>query len=284
MKLENLQETGSFKLRGAVNKVLSLGDEERARGLVAASTGNHGAAVAAAGAAAGAPVRVFVPETASQAKLARIEAAGGEISRVGGDPINAERAARKYARDNDLSYVSPYNDEVVVAGQATVGSELVRQCDSAPEEVFVALGGGGLCSGVAHVVKAAWPQTRVIACSPENSCVMIRSIQAGRIVEAPSLPTLSDGTAGGIESDTITLELCRRSIDEFVTVSEEEIARALRFLVEREALLVEGAAAVAAAGFMQRPARSGGSGPVIVILSGANITNDLLLSVLSDPA
>ncbi len=143
------------------------------------------------------------------------------------------------------------------------------------------LGGGGLSAGIAIAMKSEWPQTLVVGCSPANAAVMIRSVEAGRVVEPPSGPTLSDGTAGGLEAGTITLPLCRDWIDEFVTVSEHEIALALRLVVQKEAMLIEGAAAVAVAGYRRLAARFT-ERPVVVVLSGANIAAETLARVLAD--
>lgn len=285
-KLESLQVTGSFKFRGALNKMLAVPPRERSRGVVTASTGNHGAAVAHAAELLEAPARVFVPESAADSKLLRIRRAGAEITAVAGDPLEAELAASEYARENDLVYVPPYNDPAVVAGQATVGLEIARQSVSAggPDAVFVPVGGGGLAAGVAAAVKSAWPEARVIGCSPENSPAMIRAVEAGHVVDVRGLPTLSDGTAGGIEQGTITLDLCRSLVDEFLLVSELHIARCMRTLLLAEMLMVEGAAAVGLAGYEAVADRYDASATIVVVLSGANVSRQTLLTVLSDDA
>ena len=284
LKLETLQVTGSFKFRGALNKLLTIPEAERARGVVAASTGNHGAAVARAASLLGVPAKVFVPESAAEPKLARIAANGAEIERVPGDPINGERAARAHADANGLPYVSPYNDPQIVAGQATVGLEIARQSGAAPDAVFIPLGGGGLSAGTALALKSVWPAAHVVACSPSNSAVMMRSVEAGEVLDLDSEPTISDGTAGGVEAGAITFELCREFLDEYVEVPEEEIAPALRVTVERELLLAEGSAAVAVAGYLQLAERYRGARDVVIVLSGANIATKTLVGVLSGEA
>jgi threonine dehydratase len=281
LKLETLQVTGSFKFRGALNTILTLPEQDRGKEVVAASTGNHGAGVARAAALVGMGSRVFVPETVARPKLARIIRSGAEVTHIPGDPVNAERAARDHAHEHDLPYIAPYNDPAVVAGQATVGLEITRQAPAVPDTVFVPLGGGGLAAGVAIAVKSAWPGTRVVACSPSSSPVMIRSLEAGRVLDMPSLPTLSDGTAGGIEKDSITFELCRGWIDELIEVSEAEIAASLRDMVENELLLIEGAAAVAVAGFRKAAGRDPRSAEAVIVLSGANVSAETLLRILS---
>ncbi len=180
-----------------------------------------------------------------------------------------------------MPYISPYNDLAVIGGQGTVGLEIVRQCAAPPDAVFAPLGGGGLSAGIAIAMKSAWPDVHIVACSPVNSCAMIRSIEAGEIVETPSRPTLSDGTAGGIETESITFDLCRAWIDELLTVSEDEIAGALRGVIEKDSLLVEGAAAVAVAGFRTLASRYRSPDNVVIILSGSNISRGTIVDVLS---
>ena len=280
LKMEYLQVTGSFKFRGAMTKMLALAVVDRARGVVAASTGNHGAAVAEAGFLLKIPVHVFVPESVSASKLSKIVTTGADVTEIPGDPIDAERIARAYAEQHELPYVSPYNDPWVVAGQATVGLELLRQCGTPPAAIFVPLGGGGLSAGIAISVKAEWPSTQMIACSPAHSPVMIRSIEAGRLLDMPTLPTISDGTAGGVEEGAITFDLCRSSIDELLTLSEEDIVESMVQVIENECILVEGSAAVAVAAY-QKIAHRFTSESVVVVLSGANVSRGTLLDVLS---
>ena len=196
LKCENLQHTGSFKARGAVSKVLSLTQAELDRGIVTASTGNHGAAVAYAGGIVGISPLVVVPEGANPSKLASIERLGGRIEVIGTDSVESELGARRLAEERGLTFVSPYNDPAIIGGQGTLGLELLEQVDDL-STVVVAVGGGGLASGVAGIIKALAPGTRVVGCSPANSAVMYHSLQAGRILDLASEPTLSDGTAGG---------------------------------------------------------------------------------------
>ncbi len=278
LKLENLQHTGSFKVRGALNKLLSLSDTKRSSGVVAASTGNHGAAVAYSLERLDAPGMVFMPEAASTDKIRAIERRGIEVRRVAGDPLEAEIRAREYADEHGMTYISPYNSREVVAGQGTIAVELERQC-SRIDAVYVALGGGGLISGIAAYLKSSRPELQVVGCSPENSPVMIESIRAGRIVELESLPTLSDGTVGGVEEGAITFELCRTLVDDYVTVSEEEIADNLRSFVETHHLLIEGAAAVAVAGYLKTREKFAGRN-VVIVICGGNISLETLKSIL----
>ena len=282
LKLENFQETGSFKLRGAFHKLLSLDEETRSRGVVAASTGNHGAGVAAAAAALGVEATIFAPETADPSKLVGVRERGAEVRQVGDDCLLAEAAAREEAAACDLTYISPYNDPMVIAGQGTVGLELEDQVPDL-DAVFISVGGGGLISGTGGYLRAAHRSVEVIGASPKNSAVMAASLREGRILDLPSDPTLSDGTAGGVEADSITFELCQEIIDDFVLVSEEAIAEGVRTIAHKHHNMVEGAAGTAVAAFMDmartQPSRLGGKN-IVIVLCGANIDPEVLRGIL----
>lgn len=278
LKLENLQYTGSFKLRGAMNKLLTLSAEQRRHGIVAASSGNHGAAVAYACRILATPGVVFVPESISSTKLGAMQRYGVEVRLHGDDSLISELAARRYATEQGLAYISPYNDAEVVAGQGTIGVELARQLPGL-DAVFVAVGGGGLIGGIADYLKSRLPGVRVIGCQPVNSDVMRQSVQAGHILDLPSLPTLSDGTAGGVEADAVTFALCRDLVDEWVIVSEAEIAEAMRQVMESHHLLVEGASGVAIAGMKKLAPQYAGQ-QVVAVLCGANISLSTLKTIL----
>jgi threonine dehydratase len=277
-KLENYQHTGSFKVRGALNKVLSLSGENCGQGVVAASTGNHGAAVAFAMRKIHVPGLIFVPEHANQSKVAVIRALGAEVRVFGRDPAETEIYARNYASENGLTYVSPYNDLDVVCGQGTIGIELERQL-ARIDAVFAAVGGGGLISGISGYIKSIRPDVEIIGCSPENSQVMIQSVKSGEIVDIPSLPTLSDGTAGGIEPGAVTFELCRRLVDGWITVTEDEIEDALRMFIRTHRMLIEGAAAAAIASYTKMRHQFAGKN-VVIVICGANINPDVLKDIL----
>jgi threonine dehydratase len=280
-KLENLQYTGSFKARGAMNKLLSLSPEVRERGVIAASTGNHGAAVARSATILNVKATIFVPNDSDSSKVQAIERYGAEVRFHGDDCVEAEVFARTFAADNGLTYIPPYNDPQVIGGQGTIGIELARQMDRI-DAVFAAVGGGGLISGIASYLKAVSPSIEIIGCSPENSQVMVQSVKAGRILDTPSLPTLSDGTAGGIEEGSITFDLCKDLMDEFVTVSEEEIRESLVEFMNAHHMLIEGAAAVAVASFLKLKERYRGK-KVAIVICGANISMDKLQKVLLQP-
>lgn len=273
LKLENRQVTGSFKLRGASNRLMTLTAEQRAQGCVAASSGNHGAAVACAMQKLACSGVIFVPQQTSPKKVAAIRAYGGDVRFFGTDGLDTEQHARAYAAQHNMTYLSPYNDPEVIAGQGTCGIEIGEQLPDV-DAVFVAVGGGGLVSGVASVLKARNPQLRIYGCQPEASAVMAQSLAAGRILDLPSAPTLSDGTAGGIEADAITFDLCKALVDEFVLVSEADIAAAMRAYMAAHDEAIEGAAGVALAALMQRKAEIAGN-KVVVIVCGGNISPQL---------
>jgi len=284
-KLENLQPTGSFKIRGAFAKILSC--EEGAsdtppRAYVTASTGNHGAAVAHAARELGRNAIVFVPLGASGAKLANVAGQGAKVIKHGTDCLESEAEARRHAAENDMVYISPYNDPEVVAGQGTMVDELIEQFESEPLDVVIAsVGGGGLIGGIASRLHEYNPDAKAIGVSPENSCVLIDSLSKGHVVPDPGLPTLSDGTAGGIEEDSITLDICRQYVDHFTTVTEDDIARILKwFLNNHDGLKIEGSAAVAIAGFLKLKTNFAGKN-VVIVLCGGNIDEETLERVLS---
>lgn len=272
-KLENLQQTGSFKLRGATNKILSLDREQAAKGVIAASNGNHGLGVAAASKRAGIDAEVYVSAHVSPSKARRIEEYGASIRRVGEDPLEAELAARSAATEQGKAFISPYNDLEVMAGQGTIAVELCRR-QPRIDALFVAVGGGGLIGGIGAYMKQASPQTEIIGCWPVNSPVLHESIKAGRIIDVPELPTLSESTAGGLEEGSVTLEVCRNVIDRSVMVSENEILSAMRRVRDTRGWTIEGAAGVAVAAFLQEADRYQGK-TVAVVICGGNLSAEV---------
>lgn len=279
-KLENLQTTGSFKLRGATNRLMTLTAEERQKGCVAASSGNHGVAVACAMQKLGMRGVIFVPEQTSKAKVEKIKGYGGNVEFFGNDGLDTEQHARAYAEQNDMRYLSPYNDPAVIAGQGTCGIELLEQIEDI-DTIYVAVGGGGLIGGVGSVLKTHNPRINVIGCQPEASAVMAKSVVAGRLLDIPSEPTLSDGTAGGIEAGAITFALNQAVVDTFVTVSEAEIANAMRLYVSAEGHAIEGAAGVAIAAMLAEN-NTDPKHNIVAIVCGGNIAEDKLASILSE--
>ena len=278
LKLENLQHTGSFKLRGAFNKLLQLTPEQRREGCVTASSGNHGAAIAYAMKKLGITGVIFVPEQTSAAKVDAIKRSGGDVRLYGTDGLDTEIHAREYAADNNMVYLSPYNDADIIAGQGSIGVELAKQLPKV-DAVFVAVGGGGLISGIGAFLKSVNNGVEIISCQPAASAVMTESVKAGEILDLPSDPTLSDGTAGGIEAGAITFDICRDVISRYVVVTEEQIAHAMREFIDSHHMLLEGAAGVAIAGFLELAEEYQGKS-VVIVICGGNISRETLKKVI----
>ncbi len=278
LKCENLQYTGAFKIRGAFNKLLSLSPSQRQKGVVTASSGNHGAAVAFGLNKLNIPGIVFVPENASSTKVDNICNYEVPLEFYATDCMQTEIYALEYAKQHNMIYVSPYNDLQVIAGQGTIALEITRQMNEV-DFLLVPIGGGGLISGIAGYIKSVSPKTKVIGCLPENSPVMAESIKAGKIIDMETLPTLSDATAGGIEPDAITFDFCKEFVDDYILVSEQEIKEAIITLIKTQHLLIEGAAGVALASLLKNSKQFQGKN-VVVVLSGANISLDALKTVL----
>ena len=219
-----------------------------------------------------------MPETAIETKLAAIRRLGAEIRTFGTDSVEAETHARAFATAHGRTYVPPYNDPDVIGGQGTIAVELLEQLPDL-DALFVSVGGGGLIGGIAAYLKSVRPGIQVFGCSPENSQVMARSVQAGILLDLPSLPTLSDGTAGGVEAGSITFPLCRDFVDHYISVTEEEIAASLREFLGAQHMLIEGSAAVSIAAFLKVVEQLKGS-RIAIVLCGANISLETLKEIL----
>ena len=266
-KLEQLQITGSFKLRGATNKLMSLCSEAAAAGIITSSTGNHGLGVATAAKLLSIDAEVFLSAQVSEWKRAKIRERGARVRIIEADALAAEVAARAAAVQSGRTYISPYNDPYVVAGQGTIAVELMQQLPGL-DAIFIATGGGGLLSGIGSYLKAVAPRADIIGCWPENSAVLYECIKAGRIFEAPELPTFSESTAGGVEEDSITFDLCREVMHHGVLVTEDEILRAMRWGCAR-GWSMEGASGVALAAYFKEAERYADK-MVVVLICGGN--------------
>jgi len=272
-KREDQQETGSFKLRGATSRILSLTPGERTLGIIAASNGNHGLGVAAAAKKSGVRAEVYVSAHVSPGKAQKIEQYGATVHKAGSGPLDAEIAGRVASVAAGQVFISPYNDPEVIAGQGTIAVELLRQ-QPRIDAVFVAVGGGGLIGGIGAYLKWVSPQTEVVGCWPENSRVLLESIKAGKIIEVPEQPTLSESTAGGLEEGSVTLEIGKSVIDCSVLVTEEEILKAMIQVKDAQGWLMEGAAAVAYAAFLKQAKRYAGK-TVVVVICGGNVSAEV---------
>ncbi|KAG7109332.1 L-threo-3-hydroxyaspartate ammonia-lyase like protein [Verticillium longisporum] len=215
-KAENFQLTGSFKLRGAMSKISNY---TGSKPLITASSGNHGIGSAQAASTLHKSLTVVLPETVVSSKLKKIESFGVEVILDGPEAGQAEQHAQKLAASGEYTYVSPYNDPDIVAGQATIGLEILEQCDHV-DNVFVSMGGGGLISGIGSVLKAFSPGTKVFGVAATNSKTLAESIVAGKIIETDHLPTLAEGVAGGIDEDSITLPLASVVVDQVIECNE----------------------------------------------------------------
>ncbi len=263
-KAENFQLTGSFKIRGAAS-VMTAGASSQP--LITASSGNHGIASARAAQSLGRRLTVVLPESVVPEKLAKIRAYGVDVVLHGADAGLAEQHAQALARESGARYISPYNDLDVIAGQGTIGLELLDQAVQI-DNVFIAMGGGGLISGIGAVIKAFSPATRIIGAAAAASQALALSIAAGRVVDCPHHDTLADGVAGGIDDGTLTLPLASAVTDTIVTCNEAEILQALRGLAQDENMLVEGAAALAMAAFTKMGAAVAGQTNVVLLCGG----------------
>ncbi len=278
LKCEHLQPTGSFKVRGSANKIRVLDERARRAGVITASTGNHGQGVARAGNLAGVAVTVYVGSSTPPQKISAIRRLGAEVVTIDGPPIQAELHARHQAQLQGKTYISPYNDLDVVAGQGTIGAELARQ-EPELDAVFVSVGGGGLISGIGTALERLSPHTRVVGVWPENSPCMLEALKAGAIVDTVEYPTLSDATAGAVEVGSVTFPICTDVIDDTVTVTESEIAAAMRAVAQTDRWIIEGAAGVAVAGLLKcAPAYRGQKTAAIVC--GRNIALDKFLAAI----
>ena len=276
LKAENLQRTGSFKLRGALAKIAALGDD-CARGVVTASAGNHAQAVAYAARARGISCTVYMPEAAPIAKLEAARSLGADVRLGGASVDDALEAAHAHAAETGVAFVHPFNDPDVVAGQATLGVELLGQVPDLAR-VVVPVGGGGLVSGIAIAVKAARAEIEVIGVQVDSCAPFPASLEAGRPVAVRSALTIADGIAVKRPGE-LTLALIERWVDSVVTVSEDEVAEAMVFLLERAKLVVEGAGAVGVAALLGNRLPRAGDGTTVAVLSGGNVDAGLLAEV-----
>ncbi len=276
VKAENLQRTGSFKLRGALGKLAALGPDCD-RGVVTGSAGNHAWALAEAARTRGVPCEVFMPAQAPIAKVEGCEALGAVVQLAGDSVVDCFAAARARARDGGLAFVHPFDDPHVVAGQGTIGLELLEDVEDLAK-VVVPLGGGGLASGIAIALKSARPEIEVVGVQAAACAAFAASLRRGEPVAATSALTIADGIAVKTPGE-LTLALVRRWLDDVVAVGEDEIAEAMVLLMERSKLVVEGAGAVGVAALLGGLVAPAPSGTTVVVLSGGNVDPGLLAGV-----
>jgi threonine dehydratase len=279
-KWENQQPTGSFKIRGAANKILANLEACRQHGVVAASTGNHGLATAYLCQKENLNLALFVPESISELKRQKLQANGAALTLVNGPCEKAEALARQVALRGRKIFVSPYNDEQVIAGQGTCGLEILTELPEV-EEVVVPVGGGGLISGLAVYLKEKKPGLMITGVEPENSAFIKHSLESGHLRnDFPEKPTLAEAVAGGLEEGSLTFDLIKRYVDRVITVKEEEIAEAIRWLFRYHGKKVEGAGALSLAAVISSPGLFTGR-QVVAVVSGGNILDSLWQSIIS---
>jgi threonine dehydratase len=281
VKPENLQPIGSFKLRGAYNKISSLTPDERRRGVVAHSSGNHAQGVAFAARALGVKATIVMPRTAPSVKLEATRLLGAEIVLVG--PSSEERIhkAEELERERGLVPVPPYNDEKIIAGQGSIGLEILEDCPE-PAVVLVQVGGGGLISGVATAIKESRPETRIVGVEPEFAADAQATLRTGKI-QSVTGEQASRTLADGLRSQSIgpiNFEHVRKYVDAIVTVTEDEIQKAMRQLLFSARILVEPSGAVATAAAMFHVGEIGASGTTVAVVTGGNVEPQLVTDVL----
>jgi threonine dehydratase len=278
LKLENLQMTGAYKERGALNKLLGLSSAERACGLIAASAGNHAQAVAFHAGRLGITATIVMPETTPIMKVANTRSHGAQVVLHGANYDEAYAEARRLEQVHGLTFVHPFDDPAVIAGQGTVALEILEQVPDV-DVIVVPVGGGGLVSGVAVAAKGLRPSVKIVGVETEVLPCLLAAVEAGRPVTLEPANTIADGIAVK-RAGELTLEHVKRHVDEIVTVSEEEIASAILFLLEKEKTVVEGAGAVAVAALMQRKVRGVEGRTVVAVVSGGNIDVNLVARVI----
>ncbi len=278
LKLENLQETGSFKLRGATNKLLNLSAGERERGVVTVSTGNHGRAVAYAAGKLGIPAVICLSENVPPNKVEAIRQLGAEVVQAGRSYDEAESHALRLRDARGLTLVDPFDDPLIVAGQGTIGLELLEEMPEIDMAV-IPLSGGGLVAGIAIALKSAKPAVRIIGISMDRAPVMVHSLRAGRPIEMPEEPTLADALAGGIGlRNRHTFRLVQELVDETHLVTEEEIAAGMAFAFHQHHVVVEGGGAVGLAALLHGRVPNLGR-RIAVVISGGNVDAGRLLQI-----
>jgi threonine dehydratase len=280
IKVESVQVSNSFKSRGAFNAVIARrGRSESLGTLVTASAGNHGRALAIAAETFRLPLTVFTPVDAPTTKLDAIRRHGATLRAEGRDYDDAEKMAKRFARETGAAFISPYNDVDVIAGAGTVAVEIFEDAPDV-DMLVLGIGGAGLISGMGTVARHAKPDCRVIGVEVDASCAFQTSFRAGRLVEIVPGPTLADGLGGNPDPETITFGIVQRVVDDIVTVNEDELARAVAGLVTAEHLIAEGAGAVGTAALLARRITPLGS-HVAVVLSGSNIDTKKLAAILT---
>ena len=279
LKLDSMQRTSSFNFRGALNKILSLTEEELEQGVVTASTGNYALAISEAVRIRNHRATIYVAEDLDASRLELLKAHGLDLVIFGEGAWDSEKEARRVAEEEGKIYVSPYNDPIVVGGQGTCGYEISKQLPDL-DAAFFACGGGGLLGGSAGWLKSHNPEVEAFGVSPANSPVIHESMRTGKIVEMETFPTLADTCAGGLDLDSITLDICQRYAEEVMLLTETEIEASIRLLFEQHRLVVEGSAALGVGGLLKRKDRLKGK-KVVAVVCGRNIDLEVFKRIIA---
>ncbi|MEA2090345.1 MAG: threonine/serine dehydratase [Thermoproteota archaeon] len=282
LKLENLQITNSFKIRGTLNKMFHLSAEEMKRGVVTASAGNHAQAVAIGAEKLGLSAKIIIPRNTPKVKIDKIKKHNVELILYGDIYDKAEQKAIDLAKKNGLTYISPYNDKLIVAGQGTIGLEILEDLPGV-DTVIVPVGGGGLISGISIAVKSIKPNVQVIGVQSEASPVMYESLKAGEIVDVETRESIADGLFGGIEKGSITFRIVQKYVDDLLLVKEETIRKAIFLLWDKKKQVAEGAGAVAIAPIIENKDLFVGK-KIVAVISGGNVEDKLFQNVLASEA
>ena len=279
LKLDSMQRTSSFKFRGAINKILSLTEAELDRGIVSASTGNYALAVAEAMRIRNRRATIYIAKDIEPSRLELLRSHGLDLVIHGKVAWDAEKEARRVGDEEGKIYVSPYNDPIVVGGQGTCGYEISQQLPDL-DAAFLACGGGGLLTGSAGWLKSHNSDVEAFGVSPANSPVMYESMRTNKMVEMDTQPTLADTCAGGIDLDSITLDLCRRYVDEIVLLTEKEIEASIRLLFEQHRLVTEGSGVLSIGGLLKRKERFKGK-KVVAVVCGRNVNLEVFKKIIA---
>ena len=278
LKLENLQLTNAFKIRGALNRMLDLSKDEKTRGIITASSGNHAQGIALAARYLEIPAKIVVPKNISLAKLNKIKQYDVTIIQEG-DFDEIETKARSISTLESVTYISPYNDINIIAGQGTITLEIYEELENV-DVIIVPIGGGGLISGIAFTAKSLNPDIKIIGVQTTGASTMYESWKAGKIIEIEEFNTIAEGLLGGLESGAITFKIIQNNVDEIVLVNEESVEKAIRLLWEKEGQIVEGAGATVVAYLLEKTQQIKNKN-VVAVISGGNINDSLFKEILS---
>ena len=278
LKLENLQLTNAFKIRGALNRMLQLSIEEKTKGIITASSGNHAQGIALAARHLEIPAKIVIPKNIAVAKLNKIKQYNVTIIQEG-DFDEIESKARMLSTQEGLTYISPYNDLNIIEGQGTITLEIYEELENV-DVIIVPIGGGGLISGIAFTAKALNPNIKIIGVQTKGASTMFNSWKAGKIIEIEEFNTIAEGLLGGLEPGAITFELIQNYVDEIVLVDEESVKKAIQLLWELEGQIVEGAGATVVAYLLENTLQFKNRN-VVAVISGGNINESLFKNILT---